>query len=52
MDALDACRETRRCGGTSTLLDRASDDADAIVAGLFDRSGVAYRRDGGKTRLD
>ena len=34
------------------LLDRGSDEPDAVIAGLFDRSGVAYRRDGGRTRLD
>ena len=35
-----------------TLLDRGSDDPDAVIAGLFDRSGVAYRRDGDKVRLN
>ena len=34
------------------LLDRGSDEPDAVIAGLFDRSGVAHRRDGGRTRLD
>ncbi|GLS01466.1 hypothetical protein GCM10007859_14810 [Brevundimonas denitrificans] len=53
LDALDAVSgdpSLRR--DMEMLLDRGSDDPDAILRGLFDRSGVAWRQDGGKTRLD
>jgi hypothetical protein len=33
------------------LLDQGSPDPQAVIARLFDRSGVAYRLDGGKIRL-
>lgn len=53
MEALDAVSgdpSLRR--DMETLLDRGSDDPAAIIAGLFDRSGVAWRRDGDQPRLD
>jgi hypothetical protein len=53
LDALDAVSgdpSLRR--DMETLLDHGSDDPAAILQGLFDRSGVAWRRDGGQTRLE
>lgn len=53
LDALDAVsRDGSLRRDMEALLDRGSDDPDAIITGLFDRSGVAYHRDGGKTRLN
>ena len=52
LDALDAVSgdpSLRR--DMETLLDRGSDDPAATLEGLFDRSGVAWSRDGGQTRL-
>lgn len=34
------------------LLDEGAADPATVIAGLFDRTGVAYRREGGNVRLD
>jgi hypothetical protein len=53
LDALDAVSgDATLRRDMETLLDRGSDDPAAIIAGLFDRSGVASHRDGGQLRLD
>lgn len=52
LDALDAVSGNRLLRqDMETLLDRGSDDPAAIIAGLFDRSGVAWHRDGDQPRL-
>ena len=38
--------------GMETLMDDGAPDPAAVIAGLFDRSGVAYRLDGGKIVLE
>lgn len=53
LDALDAVSGNRLLRqDMETLLDRGSDDPGAIIEGLFDRSGVAWHRDGDQTRLE
>ena len=53
LDALDAVSgDATLRRDMETLLDRGSDDPAAIIAGLFDRSGVVWHRDGDQPRLD